>query len=147
MSPMIAVAYCLERASRLWCREEKPKQSPIVCLNCGCGTERPGDQGSQSLQVSAPERREVHRDRTLEINRGPLQYYAESYLYILVKKLSKDVERDTQKNTRKMYPALTLDQEQCLFHKPEEEDGLRFMGHWVEYTKGSFFVYCVYSGE
>lgn len=102
MSPMIAIAYCLERASRLWCREGKPKQSPIVCLNCGCGAERPGSQGGQSLQDSVPDRREVHRDRTLE-NRGLLEYYAEYYLYIHVKKLSKDVERDTQKNTRKKY--------------------------------------------
>lgn len=35
MSPMIAIAYCLESVSRLQCREKKPKKRPAGSLNCG----------------------------------------------------------------------------------------------------------------
>lgn len=67
------------------------------------------------MKVRVPDSREGHRDGTLEINKGPLEYYTEYSLYMDVRKLPKAGERNTTKNKRKQYPVLIQDWERCLF--------------------------------
>lgn len=84
-------------------------------------------------QVSVPGKREVHRDRALEINRGPLEYYVENYLYC--PRLRKGIPKRIIGNSTQH-----LHMTGNGSHEPEgEKKESRFMGHWVEHTKGSFF--------
>lgn len=94
MRPVIAIAYCLVRVSS-YGAEGKAKQSPAESLCCGYGTESLG----RSRQLEFAD--QPTRDRTLEVNRGPLNHYVENCLYKHVKKLTKAEERNTQKNNRK----------------------------------------------
>lgn len=85
VSPMISLAYCLEKVRRPWNREKGYRQSLVVSLSW---IDEAGNL--RSFQGRVPEKRELHRERILEIGRGsPSGIHLNTDQLIHVKKLSR----------------------------------------------------------
>ena len=99
-----------------------------VFLSWGNRAESLGRPRQIKLVRASTGRRELHRDRSLEVCRASLLSIQQStYQWIHVRKLPE---------TREPCPALTQSQERCLF-PPARLEKLVIHRHWVEFSEWS----------
>lgn len=137
---MIAIAYCLGRVSRLWCKEGKPKQSPAGFLSCGYEAARP----DRPRQLKSANQSTRQKRGPQSLNFGDQQRVPWSIQLVLSIHAYEETVQGLGKEHPKRVRGNSTQHSQrtgngASSHEPEWKKESRFMGHRVEYTAGSFF--------